>query len=251
MLPLKNILLVAFAATLSIVSCSKRDGRNPLVQNEYEVFDTGVPGLSGLCFNVSKTSFYAVSDGGGIYELFQDGTTKRKLPYSGSNDFEAITINPVTGKLYLADESSMDIFSLSDDEQKLAPITHIAIQGGVKNKGIEGLAYGRDTLYIANQESPTLLISYALSTQTEAGRKQVSFAKFLSDVFFDDTDATLWFCDSRQQLIFHCTKNGDVIASQEINYVPKAEALVIDRKANTAWVGCDQTSKLFKIKLKI
>ncbi|MBK8953204.1 MAG: hypothetical protein IPM85_14000 [Chitinophagaceae bacterium] len=69
--------------------------------------------------------------------------------------------------------------------------------------------------------------------------------------FSDNSDNTLWFCDSQQKMIFNCNLNGDVLESQEINYVSKAEAIVVDRSTNTAWVGCDQTSKLFKIKLKI
>ncbi len=239
------------ALPVLLLSCSKSGNDGPVPEKEYEEFSTLVPGFSGLCFSADKISFYAVSDNSGIYELSKDGTIKRKFPYNGTNDFEAITINHSSGKLYLADESLMNIYLLSADEQSLNLVSHIDVPGGVSNKGIEGLSYGADTLYIANQESPTLLIKYSLSSQSESSRRQVNFAYYLSDVFFDNTDNTLWFCDSQQKMIFHCTLNGDVIASQEINYVQKAEAIVVDRPTNTAWIGCDQTSKLYKIKLKI
>jgi uncharacterized protein YjiK len=243
--------ILFFALSILFVSCSKSGNDGPAPEKEYEEFSTLVPGFSGLCFNADKTSFFAVSDNSGIYELYKDGDIKRKLPYTGTNDFEAITINPANGRLYIADESLMNVYLLSTDEQSLTLVSHVSVPGGVSNKGIEGLSYGSDTLYIANQESPTLLIKYSLSSQSESSRRQVNFAYYLSDVFFDNTDNTLWICDSQQKMIFHCTLNGDVIASQEINYVQKAEAIVIDRPTNTAWVGCDQTSKLYKIKLKI
>ena len=220
-------------------------------QEEYEVFDTQIAGFSGLCFNANRTGFFAVGDNGSIYEIFMDGSVKRQLPYTGGNDFEAIAINPTTGRLYLADESLMNIYFLSPDEKSLNLVTHISVSGGVSNKGIEGLSFGADTLFIANQEAPTLLIKYALSSEQEVSRNQVAFAQFLSDIFYDASDGTLWICDSRQKKIFHCTTGGEVIASQDISFVPKAEALVVDRTTHTAWVGCDQTSKLYKIKLTI
>jgi len=153
--------------------------------------------------------------------------------------------------LFVADESSMNLYGLTPNQSSLNLVTHINIPGGVSNKGIEGLAYGQDTLYIVNQESPTLLIKYSLASQAEVQRILVDFASYLSDIFFDASDNSLWICDSQQQLLFHCTLNGNVLASQEIDFVPKAEALVIDRANQTAWIGCDQSSKLFKIKLKI
>jgi uncharacterized protein YjiK len=242
--PLSVMLLFSFA-------CRKDNRGNEPQDKEYEVFSTTVPGFSGLCYSATKTSFYAASDNGTIYEIATDGSTIRQLPVTGNYDFEAIAIDAVQDRLYIADESLMNLYWLTPNQNSLNLVTHISIPGGVSNKGIEGLAFGPDTLYIVNQESPTLLIKYALGSQAETHRIPVDFASYLSDIFFDPSDNSLWICDSQQQLLFHCTLNGTLIATQDIDFVPKAEALVIDRAGNTAWIGCDQSSKLFKVKLKI
>ncbi|MGB3006755.1 MAG: hypothetical protein WBC06_09610, partial [Chitinophagaceae bacterium] len=70
-----------------------------------------------------------------MYELNFDGSTKRKLPFTGINDFEAITINRTTGRIYLADEALMNIYFLSSDEQTIILVTNINVPGGVSNKG--------------------------------------------------------------------------------------------------------------------
>ena len=232
-------------------SCVKDVGLNITpTEKDYEEFSTAVVGFSGLCFSKDSTSLLAVSDKYGIYELNFDGTTKRKLNYSGTNDFEAITINKSTDDIYLADEASMSVFLLSKDEQTITESVKLVIEGGIANKGIEGLTYDNDTLYAVNQESPTLLIKYSLISKKEIIRIPVSFAGYLSDICFDGTDNTLWICDSKQKMIFHCNLNGQVLASQSISFITKAEALLIDRKENSAWIGCDQTGNLYHVKLK-
>lgn len=232
-------------------SCVKDIGTeiNPIAK-DYQEFTTAVSGLSGLCFSKDSSSLMAVSDKFGIYELNFDGTTKRKLDYNGGNDLEAITLNYKTGKYYLADETNMTVSVLNDD-MTVSQITKVLIDGGISNKGLEGLTYGKDTLYIANQESPTAIIKHDLGENTEKWRKTVSFATYLSDICFDRTDNTLWICDSSQKMLFHCNLNAVVITSQSIDFVPKAEALVVDRKNNCCWIGCDLTGNLYKVKLKI
>ncbi len=245
-----NIACLVFLSAY-LFSCTKNDTGGVLPANNYTVYATEVYGLSGLCFGKDKSTLFAVSDKYGIYELNTNGSTKRKLPYSGSNDFEAITINPATGTIYLADEFEMNLLQLSADETTVSTVTHITVPGAISNKGIEGLAFGRDTLYAVNQQSPTILIKYSLAAHAETGRITLSFAQYLSDIFFDESDQSLWICDSYQQKIFHCNLNGDVIASQSVEFVAKPEALAVDRAANIAWVGCDQTGKLYRIKLTI
>ncbi len=244
---------VAVLAFLSwvIISCNKGSDSSVIKEKGYEEFTTEVVGLSGICFSNDKASLFAVSDKYGIFELNTDGSTKRKFSYNGANDFEAITADPVTGNIYLADEGQMNLLLLSANEQSVSLVTHITINGGVSNKGIEGLAYGRDTLYAVNQQSPTLLIKYSLGSHMEATRTVLSFATYLSDIFFDASDNSLWICDSYQKKIFHCNCNGGLIASQDIDFVAKAEGIVVDRTANVAWIGCDQTGKLYRIKLTI
>jgi hypothetical protein len=70
----------------------------------YAEFSTvGLSGLSGLCMTPDSSLLYAVCDGGILYKLNLDGTTNSKV-YEGTNDFEAVTVNPSTSDIYLADE---------------------------------------------------------------------------------------------------------------------------------------------------
>ena len=246
---MKNIII--WMMLLQLLTCCNKSKKGLSINTAYTVYETEVKGLSGLTLGRDGKSFLAVSDKYGIYNIDTTGSLIRKLPYNGSNDFEGVTVNQSNGLIYLADEASMSIFQLSGDEQLVTTVAHIIIDNGVNNKGIEGIAYGNDTLYVVNQESPTMLIKFALGSRTETTRNPVSFAQFLSDICFDRTDNSLWICDSQQKIIFHCDLSGNVIASQEIDYVDKAEAIAIDRPNNIAWIGCDATGKLYKIKLKI
>ncbi|MGB4958975.1 MAG: SdiA-regulated domain-containing protein [Saprospiraceae bacterium] len=248
--------IFAFFISICLPSCFLDNDLNQGQQQEisteaYQVFQTSISGLSGLCFSKNANIFLAVSDKFGIFELNKEGVVVRKLPYPDGNDFEGITINPNTGDVYLADERLLLVYQLSKDEQSVQAVTQVSIPNAVSNKGIEGLSYGRDTLYIVNQESPTLLIKYDLKTNIEVSRVKVEFASYLSDIFYDDFDKTLWICDSDKKKIFHCDLSGKVMGTQNIDYVSKAEAIVVDRVTGHAWVGCDETGKLYKIKLTI
>ncbi len=252
------ILLTVLTFALATCSCG---GSGSVASDDYTEnipddgskwasYNTGLKNLSGLCYNQSRTALLAAIDKGSIYEISFEGKVLRKLPYYGTNDFEAITANYQTGDIYLADESLMKVFKLSSDEKSLSEIIKIDVPNAVPNKGLEGLTYGRDTLYIANQEEPTRLFKYCLSTK-KLTYKDLTFAKFLSDVCYDETDNSLWFVDSKKQMVTHCKLNGDVIATQKISMVDKAEALFVDRERNIMWIGSDETGVLYKIDLKI
>ncbi len=224
---------------------------DPSIEKDYMEFSTSIIGFSGVCFSKDKNSLLVASDKLGLYELNFDGSTIRQLKYSGHNDFEGITINPATGTIYVADETNMTLNQLSEDEMSITEISKIIIPNGISNKGIEGVTFGNDTLYAVNQTEPTLLIKYSLVSKKEISRTKVSFASYLSDICFDSSDNTLWICDSKQKKIFHCKLNAELIGTQNIDFVPKAEAIAIDRASNIAWIGCDETGNLYKVKIKI
>lgn len=218
---------------------------------DFSVYDTEVKEFSGVCYNQNKNALLAVSDLGDIYEIEFDGSTRRKLPYRGKNDFEAIAIDHNTGEIYLADEAENKVFKLaSSDAVSLTEVVAINIAGAVGNKGLEGVSIGEDTLYITNQASPTLLIKYCLSTKVEK-RIEPGFATYFSDICYDPTDKSLWILDSKKKLVSHCDLNGKVIAQQSVSMIKKPEALLVDALKKTIWIGCDETSRLYKIGLTI
>ncbi len=253
MMKLHYSIIIIVIGVFFICCCTKQGNKTHSKTTEkggWESYETGLKNLSGLCYNKNGTTLLGAIDKGSVFEIDFRGNVLRKLPLQQSGDFEAITMNYKNGAIYLADEGLMTIFQLSSNEEKLFEIVELSIPNSMVNKGLEGLAYGLDTLYIANQTSPTRLFKYCLSSK-EIFFQDVSFATYLSDVCFDDTDNSLWFVDSKKQMIFHCTLNAEVIASQNIPMVKKAEALFIDRKNYTAWVGCDDTGLLYKINLII
>jgi uncharacterized protein YjiK len=248
------IFFYASAALLLLQSCSNGSPYNPddMPDNnsEYTVYSTGVPELSGICFTAGNLSLMAVSDRGTICEITLEGATIRRLPYSAGADFEGITMNRATGEIFIADEANMTVYKLSASETSLTEVVKINIPDGVYNKGIEGVAYHNGILYIVNQEAPARLFTCVISTQTTS-YTDITFAQFLSDICYDDSDNTLWIADSKSKKVFHCNLNGKVIASQAVDYIAKAEALAVDRNKGYMWIGCDSSGKLYKVKIKI
>jgi uncharacterized protein YjiK len=220
-----------------------------IVDNEkdLEVFETGLKGLSGICFNADSTAFVAVCDNGRVYTLSFQGKIIYDHPFVGSNDFEGVCYDS-TKKMYIVtDEANNTIFYLNNT--KLEKITQFDIPNAVYNKGIEGISYYNDILYAVNQESPTLLITYNLKTNNEIARKTLSFASFLSDVCYDKKTNSLWIIDSKSKKLYQCDTNGNLLATQSIDMISKAEGLAINTRKRMAWISCDETGKLYKIKL--
>jgi uncharacterized protein YjiK len=215
---------------------------------EYEV--PGVPELSGLSYNRDRTGFLAVSDHGTVHEIGFNGVQSRQFPYEQGNDFEGVTVNRLTGEIYVVDEARMTVFRLSAAGDAVTEVVKITVEGALNNRGLEGIAYGRDTLYIVNQGSPTRLFKYCLTSGTIT-HHDVTFATYLSDICYDDTDNTLWIIDSNKHEITHCNLQGQALGQPwSIPYVAQAEGLVVDREGGFFWVGCDTTSKLYKILIK-
>ncbi|MDR1273525.1 MAG: SdiA-regulated domain-containing protein [Odoribacteraceae bacterium] len=212
---------------------------------EYEI--AGLPELSGLCYNRDRSAFLAVSDHGGIYEVGFNGALLRQFPYPEGNDFEGITMNRLTGEVYVVDETRMTVFKLAAAGDAATEVVKITVEGAQSNRGLEGIAHGRDTLYIVNQGSPTRLFKYCLTSETLTWL-DIAGATYLSDICYDETDDTLWIVDSKQCEITHRDRQGQAIGEPwSIPYVAQAEGLVVDREKGFFWVGCDTTSKLYKI----
>ena len=246
---LRKILLSAVCGAGMLAGCVK-DDIDPLAPRptgDYTEYSTGLTGLSGICLDASGNALYAVTDKGSICMLTFEGTVSETL-YTSEHDFEAVTLDPVTGTVYLAEEGEMALYKLSGttpvDIVKIATLS--VPGGGIANKGLEGVAYGNGTIYAANQAEPTLIFCCSPDGNVK-GTIDITFATFLSDICFDSSDNTLWILDSKKQSIFHCTLSGDLIATYSVDFVAKAEAMAIDRARNTIWIGCDQTSKLYRV----
>lgn len=270
---IKNMVFL-YIAVIFLASCVQDNVSVSLMQDlgTYTEYNTELVGLSGLALTPDGTALYAVcqqklqqnnfdfgpSDGtalyavrykGIVYKLGLTGQIEETL-FSGDNDFEAITVNKSNGDIYLSDETAMTIYKLS--QGTLNTVVKINIENGKVNKGLEGLTYcsGDNSLYIANQAAPTTIFKYDLTSGKIVKQYDITFAKYLSDLSYDDTDNTLWILDSKSFALYHCDMDCNLKKTYSVSFVPKAEALSVDSANNTIWIGCDQTSYLYKVNMK-
>lgn len=216
--------------------------------SSYEYFRTEVKELSSLCFNQTADGLYAVGDEGTVYEIAFDGKTKALLYDKGNHDWEGVEC--YGSDILLMEETESAIYRLSGG--KLSKEADISIPGGgADGKGPEGLTVVRDTAYVGNQAKPTGILKYSLKTGKSCEYFDIKFvSKYVSDLCYDSYDNTLWIIDSKGPAFYHCTLSGKLIATYKIPFVNQAEALAIDHAGGIAWVGCDKTSTLYKIKLE-
>lgn len=213
----------------------------------YEAFETDVKELSSICFNKASDGLYAVSDEGKVYEIGFDGKTKSVLYGKSNHDWEGVEFS---GKeILLMDEGESALYKLQDGD--ISRIAEIKIpDGGEKNKGPEGIMCVKDTVFVGNQCSPTRIVKYCLTAGKVCGYFDVKFvSKYISDLCYDKTDNTMWIVDSKGPAFYHSTLDGKLIATYKIPFVNQAEAIAVDRTKGIVWIGCDTSSKLYRIKL--
>lgn len=243
--PLYVVLLLLFLQS----SRAQEALEDSFISNKDEInrYQTKINGFSGLIFDETGRGFYAVSDYGRIERIDLQGRIVENL-YKKGGDLEGITRDPQSSTLYVVDEKKMRVLQLNRAEKKLETVLKIKIPNVKRNKGLEAIAYGQDTLYIGNQFSPKRLFKYALKTQT-LSYFDLTYGGYLSDLFYDDTDQTLWIANSKGKVIYQYDLQGNLLYQQSIPFVQKAEALAVDRKNKILWIGCDYTGILHQVKL--
>jgi hypothetical protein len=118
---------------------------------------------SGVCYHSQRGTLFVVDDGGTVCEFKPDGTVV-KHKHLRNADFEGITHDPATGRLYLAIEGAESILEVDPDTFRVRrefalPRTFegrtVMKEGG---QGIEGLTFVPDkkhphggTFFVANQ----------------------------------------------------------------------------------------------------
>ena len=245
----RYILWLIVGLGLCLSGCVK-DDIHPMADrsvNSWSEYSTTIKGLSGLCLDASGNGLYAVSDGGLLCELAFDGTVGRTLCQT-KHDFEAVTLDPTTGNLYLVDEGENAIYRFAEGSLELIAMIDVP-GGGVSNKGLEGVTCDGRYIYVANQAEPTLILKYDPVTKTVVDQIKIDFATFLSDISYDAVDNALWILDSKGPKLYKCSLEGEVLKTWSVDFVAKAEALALDRAHGCVWLGCDQTSCLYRVEI--
>lgn len=256
-----NLLRVVVAAmcALALVGCNDEGGNEnegggeqidtttPRTLGEVKEYlaDDKISGFSGVCMNEDGTGLYGVADEGDIYKISFEGKKLGKLPLNVEKDFEGVTTDATNKVVYVCEEREWAIYKLSPEKSEATKVADIAVENGVENKGLEGIAYGKGNLYVANQQYPTTIFTYSISEGKVTSSVTVDFAKFLSDLCYDATNDTLWVVDSKQRLLFNISVEGEVLATYDVSFVPKPEGVCVDYERGVMWFACDSTGRLF------
>ncbi len=212
-----------------------------------KAYETDVTGLSAICLNENEDGFYAAYDKGLLYEIGLDGKVKGTVPFETSHDWEGVTVDRSDGTVYLCEEREWAVYKLNKDKKGVTLVAQVPVEGGTNNRGYEGIASGPGVLYLANQDAPKRIYVYSLSQGKVTSTLDISFAKYLSDVFYDSKSGTLWITDSKSQALTNIKLDGTIIGTYDISFVTKPEGFCIDAKRKMFWFTCDQTGRLHSI----
>lgn len=244
---MNNILKIIVLASLLSTACAK-EITIPMM-GEYEVYEVDIKELSGLCFNHDETALLACGDKGVVKSISFDGVANEV--YTSDSDMEGITIDPATGHIYLAIETTQEIHRLMAPDYNSETVVFAvqdAVDGKFANSGLEAVEfYKRDFLFVGSQKNANLW-KYKLDGTMKSKISLSSFAKEIAGLCYDPVIDCLWVVDSKDAKIFLCTLEGELIKAYDIPYVDNAESICVDRARSCVWVGSDEdATKLYKI----
>ncbi len=195
---------------------------------------------SGICFHSKRKSLFVVGDEGEICEIKTNGTLIKQKSIRHA-DFEGITHDPSTGLLYIAIEGEEKIIELDPENFKVLREFQIerAFNGRTLLKaggqGIEAITFVPDpnhpqtgTFYVANQSfnldnkqdiSAVFEVELPLKSKTKKEHKAKILRYFspgvidLSGLYYDSATTHLFVISDATNIIFECTKSGDVLVA--------------------------------------
>ena len=267
----KLILSVAAAFSLSeMICCADLPGTLPVMGDHTTVTlscnGRQVEELSGLCLSKDGDFLWGVGDKGHLYRINFDYSFEEV--WTCNADMEGITIDPVTGDLYIGlESSSKSVYRLPAPGYNSKVDVPILVEGvaTMGNSGVEGIAWHHGNLYFGTQTG-AWLFEYDLEgnqLSKKSLRTLTSTISEVGDLCYDPVSDCLWALDSNsnkdrpQYLPFTLYLfNGDateLLATYSLadfaNLNP--EAVCVDRAHNCIWVAddCDSgnPSKLHKI----
>jgi uncharacterized protein YjiK len=218
---------------------------------------------SGVVFHPSRKTLFVVGDEGDLCEMQTDGTMLAKKHYSSDSmrmDFEGITVNPVTGLLYVAIEGAEAILEINpvdltakrkfDIERTLNGKLVLAPSG----QGIEGITFIPNpnlphggTFLIANQAfdlnnsediSAVFEVEVPLEDKTDKPPPCKLLSQFslgvtdLSDLHFDAARNRLYIISDSNDLLFVTTRAGRLIAKYKDLPCADQEGIAFDDAGN-------------------
>jgi uncharacterized protein YjiK len=194
-----------------------------------------IPEPSGICFDRARHSLFVVSDEGWLYEITPQGRGISHWRIPG--DLEAVTLDPATGRLYIAVEGDDVILEFDPDRGAVTrrfPIDRafrgdpnfLQKQVNAYDNGIESLVFVPDpknseggTFYAGNQWDPPMIIEVAAplrsSTAPEAPARIVRVLPIKIDdpggMYYDPVTKLLNIVDDADNILVEATLKGRVL----------------------------------------
>lgn len=213
--------------------------------------------LSGICLTADKSALWGVGDNGALGLISFDG--KATLLWEKSCGMEDITVHPVTGDLYIADEDNHRVVKIEapDYTNKIIKVFTVQEALGYGNSSLEGIAYFKDDILFVGSQTGANLWKY-----TTSGEKlsMVSLRKLTHDAIteigglcYDSETDMLWVTDSETHKLYVLDSElTHILATYPVPYAGNNESVCVDHINKCVWVGndSDSVSKLYQIEFE-
>lgn len=197
---------------------------------------------SGIVFHPQRETLFVVGDEGDICEIQTDGTLVKKKRISRA-DFEGITCNPLTGKLYIAIEGEEKIIEINPENLEILREFYInrtfkdrLVLKRDKENGIEAITFIPDTnnpdggtFYVANQtldltdeQDPSAIFELQVPLKSNSAKKAIIIRHFslgvidLSGLHYDEKEDFLYVISNKKNTLFKITKKGKILESYNL-----------------------------------
>ncbi len=160
-------------------------------------------------------------------------------------DMEAVEVDPLTGELLVAIESSAEVWRISRTGQRLDRLRLGWAEDG--NDGLEGLALRPSDghLFVAKERRPARIAEFD-EDGDRLSRDRVDFAADLSDLAWSATDDFLYAISDIDQRLYRLDGSLEVLASWPLPVAhPEGLAIVGD----TVYVVSDTERTLLELRL--
>ena len=252
-------------SSLKAYSGAKPESPEMPVLKGYTKYTVSVTEISGLCLTADGSALWAVGDNGYLGQVSFDGQTTKfwTCDKNQEEDMEGVTIDPVTGDLYIALEyghhsQSVARVSAPDYTKESFTILFKVDQAkGYYNSGLEGITYYKDDMVYVGSQTGANLFLYKLNGEqvgeTKSLQKITRHAiKEVGGLCYDAEKDWLWVTDSETHKLY--VLDGEIthiLATYSVMYCSNNEAIIVDRAHGCVWVGNDDdTPRVYRLEFE-
>ncbi len=217
----------------------------PIRYDLIETYTLAVRDPSGLTYDPTTDSLWAVEDGGGgIYQIEKRGEGFSEIIDFKSEDMEGIAYNPETDTFFIAEERKRVIFEV-DKKGKILNTIEIDIQYDEAdiNHGFEGVTFDPVSkhLFVVNEKNPVAVLE--ITRDAEIVNSFEVNAENLSGICLDSRAGELLVLSPGSKMGMIFTKEGRLLSSIDLD-VPRPAGIAIDDE-RYIYVVCEDTQKLY------